>query len=147
MRKFLLLALVAAVGLFFTGCGKELNDENFAAYWLEVFKVENEADAQKLLDDYGWTAEDMDKYFEELKGDQERADKLIDSISAKDAVAASTLELTLFPDRALESLGGLLGGLEDLGTELQGAVGEVGEALEGATTDVTAETGTEAPPK
>jgi len=99
--------------------GRLLNDENFAAYWLEVFKVENEADAQKLADDYGWTAEDMDKYFEELKADEARADKLIDSISAKDAVAASTLELTLFPDRAFEGLGDLLGGLGELGTELE----------------------------
>jgi hypothetical protein len=146
MRKFLLLTFVLAVGLFFTGCGKELNDENFAEYWLEAFKVENEADAQKLADDYGWTAEDLNKYFEELKGDEERADKLIDSISEKNEDAGFALELTLFPDRAFEGLMDDLGGaLEGLGTELEGTMGEVGEALEDIGADVEAEeTGTEA---
>ena len=153
MRKFLLLTLVLAVGLFFTGCGKELNDENFAEFWLEAFKVENEADAQKLADDYGWTDEDMDKYFDELMADEPRADKLIDSIAEKNEDAAFALELTLFPDRAfgdfMDSLGDLgdLGGeLEGLGEELEGAMGEVGEALEGMGEELEAELETEETP-
>ncbi|HUT99192.1 MAG TPA: hypothetical protein VM054_08965 [bacterium] len=147
MRKFLLLTFVVAVGLFFTGCGKELNDENFAAFWLDAFKVENEADAQKLADDYGWTDEDMDKYFEELKADEARADKLIASISEKNEDAGFALELTLFPDRAFGSLmeglgdlGDLGTELEGLGTELEGAMGEVGEALEDVGKEVETET-------
>ena len=143
MRKILLLTFVLAVGLLFAGCGKELNDENFAAYWLDAFKVETEEDAQKLADDYGWTAEDMDKYFEELKADEARADKLIDSVAEKNEDAAFALELTLFPDRAfgslMEGLEGLGGELEGLGTELEGAMGELGEALGGEGTDVEAE--------
>ncbi|MCX7021915.1 MAG: hypothetical protein NTW26_06545 [bacterium] len=138
MRKFLLLTVVIAVGLFFTGCGKELNDENFATFWLDAFKVENEADAQKLADDYGWTDEDMNKYFEELKADETRAGKLIDSIAEKNEDAAFALELTLFPDRAFGGLMEGLGDLGDLGTELQGALGET-------PADVSAET-TETPP-
>jgi hypothetical protein len=150
MRKFLLLTIVLAVGLFFTGCGKELNDENFAEFWLEAFKVETEEDAQKLADDYGWTDEDMDKYFEELMADEARADKLIDSIAEKNEDAAFALELTLFPDRAfgdfmdeLGDLGDLGGELEGLGDELEGAMGEVGEALEEMGAEVEAEAGTE----
>jgi len=153
MRKFLLLTLVLAVGLFFTGCGKELNDENFAEFWLEAFKVENEEDAQKLADDYGWTDEDMDKYFDELMADEPRADKLIDSIAEKNEDAAFALELTLFPDRAfgdfMDSMGDLgdLGGeLEGLGEELEGAMGEVGEALEGMGEELEAELETEETP-
>jgi hypothetical protein len=140
MKKFLLLAFVAAVGLSLIGCGKELNDENFATYWLEAFKVENEADAQKLADDYGWTADDMNKYFEELKADQPRADKLIESINAKNQDAGFALELTLFPDRAFQGLGDLGAALEGLGTDLQGAMSDVGEALTDVGKDVTAET-------
>jgi hypothetical protein len=154
MRKILLLTVVLAVGLFFTGCGKELNDENFAAFWLEAFKVETEADAQKLADDYGWTDEDMDKYFEELKADEPRADKLIASINEKTEDAGFALELTLFPDRAfgnlMEGLGDLgtdLGTeLEGLGTELQGALGEVGTSIEDVGKEVTAEEGADKAP-
>jgi len=146
MRKILLLTVVLAVGLFFTGCGKELNDENFAAFWLEAFKVETEADAQKLADDYGWTDEDMDKYFEELKADEPRADKLIESITEKNEDAGFALELTLFPDRAfgnlmegLGDLGDLGTELEDLGTELESTMGEVGTAIEDVGKEVETE--------
>lgn len=146
MRKILLLTVVLAIGLFFTGCGKELNDENFAAFWLEAFKVETEADAQKLADDYGWTDEDMDKYFEELKADEPRADKLIESITEKNEDAGFALELTLFPDRAfgnlmegLGDLGDLGTELEDLGTELESTMGEVGTAIEDVGKEVETE--------
>jgi len=150
MRKLLLLTFVIAVGLFFTGCGKELNDENFAAFWLEAVEVESEADAQKLADDYGWTDEQMEKYFEELKADEERADKLIDSVAEKNEEAAFALEMTLFPERAfgafgdfMEGLEGLGEDLEGLGEELEGALGELGEAVEGATPEVAEEPATE----
>jgi hypothetical protein len=147
MRKILLLTVVLAVGLFFTGCGKELNDENFAAYWLEAFKVENEADAQKLADDYGWTADDLNKYFEELKADEARADKVISSISETNKDAAFALELTLFPDRALQGLGDIGAALTDLGTDLETAPGELGETTEPAGDDTAAGTGTEKAPE
>jgi len=112
---------------------KVLNDENFAAFWLEAFKVETEADAQKLADDYGWTDEELEKYFDELKGNERRADKLIDAVAEKNEDAAFALEMTLFPDRAF---GAFMEGLEGLGGELEGLGEELeGEAPETPTTD------------
>ncbi len=155
MRKFLLLALVAAIGLFFTGCGKELNDDNFVDYWVDIFNVESVDDAEKIADEYGWSGEDLDAYFEELMEDEERGDAVIEAIEEKDEDAAWALELTLYPDRAfadfgdlgdlMEGLGdlgleGLEEGLEDLGEELEGALGELGEALEEAGETLTEET-------
>ncbi|MCK4595073.1 hypothetical protein KAU45_11265 [bacterium] len=138
MRKFLLLALVAAIGLFFTGCGKELNDDNFVDYWVDIFNVESVEDAEKIADDYGWSGEDLDKYFDELMEDEERADAVIEAIEEKDEDAAFALEMTLFPERAFADFGDLMDDfdleleedLEELSEELEGAVGELEEALE-----------------
>ncbi len=152
MRKFLLLALVAAIGLFFTGCGKELNDDNFVDYWVDLFNVENVDDAEKIADDYGWSGEDLDKYFEELMEDEERADKVIEAIEEKDEDAAWALEMTLFPDRAFADFGDLMEGLDDfglegldegleeLGEELGEALGELEETFEDLGETVTEET-------
>ncbi len=138
MRKFLLLALVAAIGLFFTGCGKELNDDNFVDYWVDIFNVESVEDAEKIADDYGWSGEDLDKYFDELMEDEERADAVIEAIEEKDEDASFALEMTLFPERAFADFGDLMDDfdleleedLEELSEELEGAVGELEEALE-----------------
>lgn len=152
MRKFLLLALVAAIGLFFTGCGKELNDDNFVDYWVDIFNVESVDDAEKIADDYGWSGEDLDAYFDELMEDEERADKVIEAIEEKDEDAAWALEMTLFPDRAFADFGDLMEGLDDfglegldegleeLGEELEGALGEMEEALEEVGESLTEET-------
>jgi len=95
MKKLSIAVVVITGALLFTGCSRELNDENFVDFWLEAYK--GEEDVQKLRDDYGWTAEDMSNYFEELKGDEERADKLIEAVAEKDEDAAFALGRAFYP--------------------------------------------------
>jgi hypothetical protein len=95
MRNVLLIAVLTALLVGFTGCGKELNDGNFVNFWLELVKVDSQEEADKILDDYGWTDEEFETYFNELMADEERVDKLIVSIAEKNEDAAFAL-LTVF---------------------------------------------------
>jgi hypothetical protein len=99
MKRILPSVLAVLFLLGFSGCGKELNDENFADFWVEYSAAKGDAAQEKVMDSYGWTKEQMDIYFEELKGNEERADRLIDTIAEENEQSASTLEYTLFPDR------------------------------------------------
>jgi hypothetical protein len=82
----------------------KLNDVNFVEFWLKSFEVETEREAKMLAEDYGWTDEDLNNYFEELEANKTRADTLIKSVTDKNEDAGFALELTLFPDQAFERL-------------------------------------------
>ncbi len=125
MRKFLALTLIVAFGLIITGCGKELNDENFVEFWIKSYNIENEEEAQKVADEYGWSQEDMDNYYDELADDPDRAEKVVDMVAEKDEDAAFVLAMSL-------GLGGAMAEFEDLeafGEEFSAGMEELGQGL------------------
>ena len=132
MRKTLMFVLAAVLGLMLTGCGKELNDENFVAYWLDSYDVTNEEEAQKVADEYGWSGEELDDYFVELEDDEERAEKVIDMVAEKDEAASFALAMVLGFGDAMEGFGEeFASGMEELGEGLGDLFGGMMEGMEG----------------
>jgi len=104
MKRILSCILAVLLLLGLSGCTKELNDENFADFWVDVGKqmrsgeIKNMGDIIKLADDdYGWAEEDMNNYCYELMDDEERADNVIKAVVEKDEDIAFVLGQVLFP--------------------------------------------------
>ncbi|MCX7021917.1 MAG: hypothetical protein NTW26_06555 [bacterium] len=102
MRKVLLIAVLTAFLAGFSGCGKELNDENFAGFWVEYSAAADDAAQQKVMESYGWTEGDLDAYVKELTADEGRVQKLYEALKAKDENAALSFTFLIVPDAALD---------------------------------------------
>jgi hypothetical protein len=98
MRNLLLIAVLAAFLIGFTGCGKELNDENFADFWVEYSAAADDTAQEKVMDSYGWTEEDLDAYVKELTADEGRVQKLYEVLKAKDENAALAFTFLIVPE-------------------------------------------------
>jgi hypothetical protein len=101
MRNVLLIAVLTAFLVGFSGCGKELNDENFADFWIEYSAAADDTAQEKVMDSYGWTEEDLDAYVKELTTDEGRVQKLYEALKAKDENAALAFTFLIVPDEAL----------------------------------------------
>ncbi len=131
MRKSLPFVLLAALALLIAGCGKELNDENFVDYWIASVNAGTEEDAAAIADEYGWTTEEVDAYLEELGDDEDRAEKVIEDVEAKDEAAAFALAMALGFDSIFGDLSDLeaLGDLEGFGEEFAEGMEAFGEGM------------------
>ncbi|HUT99190.1 MAG TPA: hypothetical protein VM054_08955 [bacterium] len=102
MRNVLLIAALTAFLVGFTGCGKELNDENFADFWVEYSAAADDTAQEKVMDSYGWKEDDLDAYVKELTADEERVQKLYDALKAKDENAALAFTFLIVPGEVLD---------------------------------------------
>jgi hypothetical protein len=102
MRNVLLIAVLTAFLVGFTGCGKELNDENFADFWIEYSAAADDTAQEKVMDSYGWTEEDLDAYVKELTADEGRVQKLYEALKAKDEKAALDFTFLIVPEGVLD---------------------------------------------
>jgi hypothetical protein len=109
MRNVLLIAVLAAFLVGFTGCGKELNDESFADFWVEYSAAADDTAQEKVMDSYGWTEEDLDAYIKDLTADETRVQNLYEALKAKDENAALAFTFLIVPE------GGMGPTPEDLG--------------------------------
>ncbi|MCX7022222.1 MAG: hypothetical protein NTW26_08150 [bacterium] len=77
MKRILVVFLAVLFLLCVSGCSKELNDENFVAFFLELgTKDDPGADFDKVLDSYGWSAEDFETYVNKLIMDEGRVNRI-----------------------------------------------------------------------
>jgi hypothetical protein len=112
MKKHLILLLTATLFLVLGGCDKELNDENFADFWLEadslwgddavtivglrlkvlntVGETANAMAREKILESYGWSDYELNAYLKSLIKDQERVGELYNLLETKDKQAAAS---------------------------------------------------------
>jgi|GEM_PF-4786699 len=111
MRNVLLIAVLTAFVLGFSGCGKELNDESFADFWVEYSAAADDTAQEKVMDSYGWSEEDLDAYVEDLSTDEERVQNLYEALKAKDENAALAFTFLIVPDEVLDGAD-----MGDLGT-------------------------------
>jgi hypothetical protein len=104
MRNVLLIAVLTAFMLGFSGCGKELNDESFAEFWVEYSAAEDDAAQEKVMDSYGWSEQDLDAYVADLSADKERVQNLYEALKAKDENAALAFTFLIVPDEDLDGV-------------------------------------------
>jgi len=80
MKRFLVLLV-----LLFVSCGVELNDENFADYWVGLQTMSMD----ESLSDYGWTQEEVNDYWEEILSNPNRQIEFYYELVVKDREVAA----------------------------------------------------------
>jgi small-conductance mechanosensitive channel len=93
---FFILIAIGLVAWWWFGY-KQLNDSNFANVWVEAIESGNSSDFNDLIEDRGWTMEDVAAYTVELLNDEGRLNELVNTIRSKSPNAANEFTAGYIP--------------------------------------------------